>query len=379
MSVDIYQLLKKNSNKINLNIIENNFSFDFSFIELNHDLSKILLESSLELKNDDDFKQYLINDINNYPLLFFMNKSYLIRTHDFFHFDLFFNTNNTFNYIASYMINIEDQNIYSYSSDNISYLSDHQFKDHQFKFKLNKDLFVIKGDFKNTILFSGTISNSVLSISYFDNFLLAKFKNSIYNSITLDYDFNILTVEFSKKIQTKLSIKKASNINYYTSLMKIFESNLDVYNLVNDSKFNLNFQENDFYRHLKIIKETTLHKDKIFKLFLDKDFLEKKIDTKFYNESEIKLDELIKKYFNDNNNLISKELKSSHNYKYLYKHFLGSILKIKDESINPMNNKLYNLIKNLNEDVLNLHEQFIELKKDNKTFKKENKLINLKL
>lgn len=135
-------------------------------------------------------------------------------------------------------------------------------KDHSFKIKIKSD---------NTFKMDSSLGLS--SLTYNQTQIEASFKANSYSAMTLDYDYNILSVEINKNLKKKLNVDsdiKYTNVKDYTDLMKkiniSLEEGFDFYALVNDSKLKLNGTEAKFYRDFKYIEEITKRKDSIFQL-----------------------------------------------------------------------------------------------------------------
>lgn len=117
---------------------------------------------------------------------------------------------------------------------------------------------------KYTFISSGR--NKLLSLEVFENSIVIKIGNSIFNKITLDKNFNLEKVEISKINLKKLNISnKYIHSNNYNEVIKNLEEYVNILNLETDKKIKI-MNESEFYELINYSK-----------LFLEKsDFIKSK-------------------------------------------------------------------------------------------------------
>ena len=82
----------------------------------------------------------------------------------------------------------------------------------------------------------------------------------------MDDNFNILEIDFHHSMKKKLNIiSPLKNINGYKDMLNKLSNNFDWYYLLNDSNYKIKIKEEDFNKHLNIIKSITLNKDYLLK------------------------------------------------------------------------------------------------------------------
>lgn len=395
--MSIYNLLKDNASKFDLN-----FPDDDIKIKIHHK-EPILSEGfikyfSSEFKTliGEESKKYITKTVNVEDTdidLFILNKDYLIHLKDNGSFLVF---NNKLEFLGLYCSDIEYQDKLDNTPIN-SFLSlvnakhfNYCLYERKYKFKINtnNDLSIIKTSehYDNTdiIYLQGAGNNQITSIQFNESDVLVKFKNSFYQKLKLDYDFNILEIDFHSKIKNKLNIGSSLfNIKNYQELVNALSINFDFYSLVNDSKFPIKLKEHDFKKHFEIIKEITLNKKNIFYLLSLTDDLQLKTQfispiRTFKTPSEIEaLDEMFKNYLGKTYTEIMVESQKTNSFKYYMKDILMFLLTTKQNNIFPIDLPVVKKIEEINLKINNWHKTLNHLKKDNKTFKTELNKIKL--
>lgn len=397
--MNIYELLKDNASKFDLHFPEENIKCYFQQKEprLTEEFIKYF-SSEFKTIVGEESKKYITRIVNIQDTdidLFILNKDYLIHLKDIRSFHVF---NNKLEFLGLYSTDSEYKDKLDKSPVNsfLSFVNSKQFSysnyEGKYKFKIdtNSDLSIIKTSQNSyntdTIYLQGAGNNQITSIQFNENDIFVKFKNSFYQKLKLDYDFNILEIDFHSKIKNKLNIDSSLfNIKNYQELVNALSINFDFYSLINDSKFPIKLKEHDFKKHFEIIKEITFNKTNIFQLLdLTEDF---KIKTQFIIQSgnyrspnEIStLDELFKNHLEKTYTeiMVESQKTDSFKFKYYMKDILIFLLTTRQNNIFPIDLPVVKKIEEINSKINNWHDTLNHLKKDNKTFKNELNKIKL--
>lgn len=394
--MNIYELLKDNASKFDLlTFPEGNITFDFHLKGINKtkefdtyfssEFKKIASDQTkiYVTKNDEDV------DIN----LYIMSQDYLVRLKAVNTFQIF---NKNLDYIGAYSLDTysnkshkiqpESCSISLFNSEKINYSC--HMNESSFKIRTNEDLSIIKtsrDSEDNVIQLQGTGNNQITSVQYNEENIIVKFKGSFYQKLILDYEFNILEIDFHSKIKSKLNIgTPLLNIKSYEDLMKSSSEHFEFYSLINDSNFPIKLKEHDFQKHLSIIKEITSNKNDIFELLsLSEEFNIKPQFTMqngaYSTGSEREeLEKLCEKYLNHTYTKIIVESQKTHSFKYYMKDIIMFLLTIKENNIFPIDIPVIKKIDEISSKINSWHNNLNQLKKSNKAFKAELKIKKTK-
>lgn len=254
------------SEKININI-----KFRFLEIKENKELKIFLLSEMKNLKNGEK-RKYITYSETMTPMFFFLSEKYItyVNTeHSIFVYDNKFNENFLFSShndevekaFRSYFMVFDNKLSLSVSNTDLNNLND------SLTFNLtNKASVIINRADKNKNKFNIDMktSSKLVSIEFKKDTIIAKFKKSLYKSIILDKECNILEIEFHGITKERLSLhSKLYHITDYSHLISSLSENIELYTLINDSKFHSKTTEQHFNTHIDFIKKLNINKELI--------------------------------------------------------------------------------------------------------------------
>lgn len=367
----IYNVLKENADKLGLIFPEEELKY-------NSYMYDPFFENDFINYFSNEFKKLKIGEVKKYLLktepelnLFMINNNYLIHSTNGYTFNVF---DKNFREICFYSLDEDEvRNPYlgTFRSTKTDYFN-RRNSHYTFEIKPNSDLSILisseKNKDKNTIKLYYKGTNQLESIQFLKDHIEAKFKSSFYQKMKLDHDLNILSIDFSSKIKKELNIKAPiKNIKNYQSLIKSLETNFDLYNLINDSKFNLKLTESEFKKHASVIEEIVNKKDNILNFFYMLDDLNIKPSYQIPFEDHTSD---CRKYLNTGYyDIVNKGGSDGSDRDYI-KGLLSYLFYIKENNINPIDNNLVEKLERIHINVDKLYEEFGVLKKTNKELKK---------
>lgn len=256
------------SEKININI-----EFHFFEIKKNKELKQFLINEMKTLKKEEK-RKYIAYSKNMAPIFFFLSEKYITYVnakHGIYVYDHKFNDN--FFYFAknnelkeqndfySYFVVFDNKLSLSISNNELNKIND------ILSFNLtNKALINITRSHKNKFNIDMKTSSKLVSIEFKENTIIAQFQKSLYKSIILDNNCNILEIKFHGTTKKRLSLySRIYKITNYSQLISSLEDSFELYSLINDSKFNNKTTEDHFNIHIDFIKKFNKHRDMVIK------------------------------------------------------------------------------------------------------------------
>lgn len=273
LSQEKYDYFKKMVSQFNIIDISEKININVSFvfeIKENKVLKTFLINERKNLRNNEK-RKYIIYSDKLTPIIIFLSETYFILVDVRYPLRVY---DKQFNEIILYLANYDEKkptnDFLSYFSvfyDSIS-LSVNNYEKNKLKdnltFNLTKkaSVKIQRSDKnKNTFFIDMKLSSKLVSVEFREDKIIAKFEKSLYKTIVLDSNCNILEVDFHVFTKKRLSLNsKINNITDYSSLMSSLSDNFDLYTLVNDSKFHSKTTEQHFNTHIDFIKKLNAHK-----------------------------------------------------------------------------------------------------------------------
>lgn len=274
LSQEKYDFFKKMVSQFNIIDISDKIKININFfleIKENKELKNFLLSEMKRLKKGEK-RKYITYSETIKPMFFFLSEKYITYVnaeHSIFVYDNNFNENFLFSshnnevekqkLFRSYFMVFDNKLSLSVSNTELNNLND------SLTFNLtNKASVIINRSDKNKFNIDMKTSSKLVSIEFKKDTIVAKFKKSLYQSIILDQECNILEIEFHGITKERLSLhSKIYNIIDYSHLMSSLSENFELYTLINDSKFHSKTTEQHFNTHIDFIKKLNINKELI--------------------------------------------------------------------------------------------------------------------
>lgn len=303
-----YDIFKKLIKKINVKDISELIFNDKKLFHLpipkisnNKNLYSFFMQEFKNIK-DNEKRTYIIHQPPYYSFPLILTSKYLFLVNcdlDFviydnnleYFFDLGLNSINSlktkkYSYNQEFYISDNYLNFYYKTSDNV-------YNKDTFFFRIDKNVLLKYTKDKNKkYSFIMNSSNPITSIKYNKNEIITYFRNSLYSSIIMDYNFNILDVKFHALVSkhndfnTNVDMK---NLKNYSDFIHRLKDSLEIYKLTYDKDFKLKINEKKFNNHINFIKKFTKNKktidsgiNSILNSFLNVDLYRKNLSHKTF-------------------------------------------------------------------------------------------------
>lgn len=228
---------------------------------------------------------------NTRPELYIRNDQ-LIVSHNFFINSIIKEVyNKKFGLIASYKINIDNNDILTQiKTENIFYEREPYLGKKILHVKLKeigKSLDAINTK-RNKIAFKK--EKGIISVEFNNDLITVKFNKTTYTKIIFDYDLNIIELDFSNSLKNKLNLRPLKNIRSYEDYVNKIQDNIEIHNLSYDQEYKLKTSSVDFKKQLKMLKIIIEKKDELIDLSssIQTQIINLKVNKELTNQEKFK-------------------------------------------------------------------------------------------